>query len=181
MDLYHKSKRIAAAQIKGSERKVARLNEKVDNNTQRISENKITLGKIEEVQNSNKVFRFSDGQASTEKEVNGEMVKITTTTFARDEDGTYVINNTGSLANKSHELTHGAQIVEGLVDVQSGSTQVSSIKSGKVGDLEHEAYRANYGIDGDLGFGNTVEPVCGLDDPNFNDAVDKGKAQGGNQ
>ena len=36
-------------------------------------------------------------------------------------------------------------------------------------------------IDGDLGFGNTVEPVCGLDDPNFNDAVDKGKAQGGNQ
>ena len=93
-----------------------------------------------------------------------------------------ILRNTstsGDLSNKAHEITHAGQILAGLVDVDAGSTNIKNMKIGiTAGVLEHQAYKANYAINGDknLGFGSIVTPICGLDDLNFNSTVDEGKS-----
>jgi hypothetical protein len=171
--------RAAKAEAGGNLNKAARLNNRITDNNQRIAVNNETVGALNSMQNDqSKTFRFGSDASTTEKEVNGQTVTVQVTTFARDANGTYVINNSGSLANKAHEITHGGQIVRGLVDVAAGSTSATPAAGVTFGTLEHQAYRANYGINGDksLGFGSTVSDICGLDDPNFNHVVDQGKS-----
>ena len=128
------------------------------------------------METSDKLFRFGSNVQTSEGQSGDETVGLSVTSFGRDKNGTYVINNGGSLSNKAHEITHGGQIADGLVDLTAGSTLINYFATGiDASVLEHQAYRANYGISGDLDFGSAVSGVCGLDDPNFNNIVDQGR------
>jgi len=169
--------KLAKAEAQNKANRVQKLNDKITNNNQRIGVNKETINTLNSLENDqSKTFRFGNDVTETEKDVNGEPVTIQVTTFARDANGTYVINNSGHLENKAHEITHAGQILNGLVDVKAGTTTPTPAAGVTFADLEHGAYKASYGVTGDkkIGFGSVVSKICGLDDPNFNKTVDEG-------
>ena len=93
-------------------------------------------------------FRFGSDYTTVD---NGDGTQTTTATLARDSNGTYVINNSGTLGNKVHESRHAGQVASHQVKLYKGSSRVSWIRKGlTLLDLEEEAYRAQYGVDGKL-------------------------------
>ncbi len=142
--------RITKAAEKGNTSKVDRLQKKLENNMQRIAINKETVQAIHDIGDS-KDMKFTFGN-NVQLGENSEGETTKTTSFARKSDGTYVINNSGDLSNKSHEIMHGQQIVEGKVKIALGTTNAQfGPGQSKVG-LEGPGYIANYGIDGSLPF-----------------------------
>src|SRR5690606_14558855 len=108
----------------------------------RIETNRGTISALHEIGDI-KDMKFVFGDKVTLSE-NSAGISIAKTTFSRNADGTYVINNSGSLGNQAHEVTHGAQIARGLVDIAKGSTSATLAPGATLLQLETEGYKARY-------------------------------------
>ncbi|HHU41591.1 MAG TPA: hypothetical protein GXZ44_04720 [Fermentimonas caenicola] len=105
-------------------------------------------------------FKFGNNYTLVD---NGDGTVTQIATMSRNEDGTYVINNTGALGNKVHEVIHAKQVAQGKFTLYKGSDRISGGAKGVTRvDLETEAYKAQYGIDGDLPY-----EVDGMEDKDF--------------
>ncbi|TDQ09210.1 DUF6443 domain-containing protein [Pedobacter metabolipauper] len=144
----HLAAKVREASSKGKESKVGRLVNKIADNVERINTNVETVNAIDQIGAVEGIkFALGDGVKITESGDN----QIQTTTVERREDGTYVINNSGSLGNQAHELTHGGQIARGEVSLSPGTKRIEFQNRSKL-NLEADGYRANYGVSGRLPF-----------------------------
>jgi RHS repeat-associated protein len=149
------------ATVNGKTAKADRLSNRMANNEARQNTNDQTIAAIDIIGDV-KGIKFEFGNTFTSVD-NGDGTITKTATLARKENGTYVINNSGSLGNKVHETIHGKQVAEGKFTLYLGSDLISWGAKGvtKVGN-ETEAYKAQYAIDGELPY-----EVDGMEDKDF--------------
>ena len=164
----------AKAIANGNFNKAGRIAERIGDNKTRVEINKQTVTALQTLgsmpgstgTNGVKEGYFSFGDKVTIKD-NGDGTATQATTFARKADGTYVINNSGSLGNKAHEVMHGYQAATGDVTLQPGTTNISAYGPGvNHQHLENEGYRAHYGATGASGMPSGFK-VNGSDGEDF--------------
>jgi len=104
-------------------------------------------------------FAFSKSK-TTQKKVSRELIEETT--FSRNDQGVYLISNSGNLGNMAHEVTHAGQILSKKVSLELGPTIPTYGPGVRLMDLEEKAYKATYAVDETVGF-----KVEGIHDPQF--------------
>ncbi len=146
---------------KGKTERADRLSAKISNNEARQNTNDQSIAAVDFIGNVKGIkFEFGNKYTSTD---NGDGTLTQAATLSRNEDGTYVINNTGAWGNKVHEIIRGKQAAQGTYILYKASDRISwGAKGVKRVDLETEAYKAQYGIDGDLPY-----EVDGMEDKDF--------------
>jgi len=153
--------RHAKAAKSGNTDKADRIAKQISGNESRQSVNEATIAAINVIGDVQGIkFRFGSDYTTVD---NGDGTQTKTANLSRDSNGTYIINNSGTLGNKVHETRHAGQVATHQVKLYKGSARVSWVRKGVTQlDLEDEAYRAQYGVAGKLPY-----DVDGLNDKDF--------------
>ena len=154
------------ATLKGKTEKAERIANKMADNEARQNVNDKTIAAIDIIGDVKGIkFEFGNKYSTVN---NGDGTVTKTAILARKEDGTYVINNSG-FASKVHETIHGKQVAESKFKLGPGSDRKIWQAEGVTNvDLETEAYKAQYGVAGELPY-----EVEGIEDKDFRNKTEE--------